>query len=282
MIEIEQTLWKARQAFKSHTNHTLMMRHLLTATLFMICTGLMAQDVDITFQINMATVNTSPEGVFIAGGGNFGNPGDNPMTETGVGTDVFTITVTQPVGFSSFYTFTNGNCPDYSCKEQLGGLPCGDPGNFNDRFLPPVNQDTTVLVCFGQCTTDGSCEAIETSDITFRVDMNDYEDNFSTVSVGGTWNGFNPTDFPMTETSPGIYETTLSLVPDVTYEFKFIEDGGIDGEQYYETLVEGSPCTVTAFGFTNRVLPLEPRMKSSTSYASSPVKAVRTPHRTVM
>lgn len=233
----------------------VMMKRLLTLSILLSTLTLMAQTVDITFQLNMSSVTTSPDGPFLAGGGNFGNPGDNPMTETGVGTDIYTITVTQPAGFSSFYTFTNGNCPDYSCKENIAGLPCANPDNFNDRFLPPVSQDTTILACFGQCTTDGECEALETSDLTFRVDMNDYEGNFTTVSIGGTWNNFNPIEFPMTETSlgSGIYETTLNFTDGLTYEFKFIEDGGQGGEEYYETLTEGSSCTVTAGPFTNRV-----------------------------
>ncbi len=217
--------------------------------------GTVVETVDITFEVNMSSVPTAASGVFLAGGGNFGNPGDFPMTETAPGSDVWTITVTRPVGFSSFYTFTNGLCPDYSCKENLAGLPCGNPGNFNDRFLPAVNSNTTIQHCFGQCSTDGTCEIVTLSDVTFSVDMNAYAGTFSSVSVGGTWNGFNPLDFPMSETSPGsgVYETTISLA-DGIYEYKFIEDGGAGPDEYYETLTEGDICTVTNFGFTNRAL----------------------------
>ncbi|MDA0973771.1 MAG: hypothetical protein O2867_08565, partial [Bacteroidetes bacterium] len=214
-----------------------------------------AETVDITFEVNMSAVPTAALGVFLAGGGNFGNPGDNAMTETAPGSDIWTITVTRPVGFSSYYTFTNGLCPDYSCKENLADLPCGDPNNFNDRFLPSVNSNTTIQHCFGQCTTDGTCETVSFSDVTFSVDMNAYAGTFSSVSVGGTWNGFNPLDFPMTETSPGsgVYETTISLA-DGIYEYKFIEDGGAGPDEYFETLTEGDVCAVTNFGFTNRAL----------------------------
>jgi len=51
----------------------------------------------------------------------------------------------------------NGNCPDWTCKEDLAGLPCGDPNNFNDRFLPELTDNTVVKACFGECTDDGSC-----------------------------------------------------------------------------------------------------------------------------
>ena len=114
------------------------------------------ETVDITWTVNMSNEEVSTQGVFLAGGGNFGNPGDNPLTDNGDGT--WTITQTVPSGFSSFYIFTNGACGDYSCKEQLGGLPCGVPANFNDRQVVNITEDTTFNFCFGECGTDGNCE----------------------------------------------------------------------------------------------------------------------------
>ncbi len=66
------------------------------------------------------------------------------------------------MGFASYYTFTNGACGDFSCKEDLDGLPCGDPDNFNDRLLPPAMTmtDVTIMACFGSCASDGSCDAV--------------------------------------------------------------------------------------------------------------------------
>ena len=114
--------------------------------------------IQITFMLNAASISSiSPDGLFIAGGGNFGVPGDNQMLDPD-GDGTYEITVTKAKGFGSFYTFTNGACAvDWSCKEDLTGLPCGDPANFNDRTLPPVYSDTTVMACFGQCSSDGSC-----------------------------------------------------------------------------------------------------------------------------
>ena len=48
------------------------------------------------------------------------------------------ITKTVDEGFSSYYIFTNGACGDYSCKEQLAGLPCSNPDNYNDRYVGNV------------------------------------------------------------------------------------------------------------------------------------------------
>jgi hypothetical protein len=122
------------------------------------CT-IVTDSVDITFNLNTESLDmVDPGGIFLAGGGNFGNPGDNPMIDPD-GDGIYTITVKKPMGFASYYTFTNGNCPDYSCKEDLDGLPCGDPNSFNDRFLSPdmTMTDVTISACFGNCANDGSC-----------------------------------------------------------------------------------------------------------------------------
>lgn len=115
------------------------------------------QEVDITFQLGFGDVVPSPDGVWLAGGGNFEVPGGRFEMLDDDGDGVYEITVPREIGFSSHYTFTNGNCPDYSCKENLAGLPCGDPNNFNDRFLPAVSTDTVLATCFGECTTDTKC-----------------------------------------------------------------------------------------------------------------------------
>jgi hypothetical protein len=98
-----------------------------------------------------------PDGVWLAGGGNFDVPGGPYRMEDFDGDGVWEITVPRQRGFSSYYTFTNGPCPDYSCKENIEGQSCAQPQNFNDRWLPPVTQDTVVATCFQLCTTTTDC-----------------------------------------------------------------------------------------------------------------------------
>ena len=142
----------------------------------------------VTFNVNMEMEDVDPSGVYIAGGGNFGNPGDNEMTDED-GDGIYSITVEVAAGFSSFYTFTNGACGDWSCKENLNGLPCGDPDNYNDRFLPAITGPTQVLTCFGQCSTDGTCESVQNAMVTFQVDMNT-EAVTGDVTMFGSFNGW--------------------------------------------------------------------------------------------
>lgn len=115
------------------------------------------EEVKITFKLGMGSVTPNPEGVWLAGGGAFEVPGGRYKMDDSDGDDVYEIVVPRKKGFSSHYTFANGPCPDYSCKENLSGLPCGDTLNFNDRFLPAVNANTEVATCYGTCFDNVQC-----------------------------------------------------------------------------------------------------------------------------
>jgi hypothetical protein len=115
------------------------------------------EEVQITFRLGMGGVTPDPAGVWLAGGGNFDVPGGKYKMQDDDGDDIYEIVVPRHIAFSSFYTFANGPCPDYSCKENLEGLSCGDPDNFNDRFLPSVIGDTVVATCFGTCFENAEC-----------------------------------------------------------------------------------------------------------------------------
>lgn len=154
--------------------------------------------VNITFELNTQTIaNVDPTGVFVAGGAGFGFPGDNALVDSN-GDGIYTVTVQRTEGFSSYYTFLNGNCPDWSCKENIAGLPCSDPANFNDRFLPPVMSDTTILACFGTCDSDGSCTIVTDSiDITFQLNTADITPDAGGIFIAGGGNFGTPGDNPM-------------------------------------------------------------------------------------
>ncbi len=125
------------------------------------------EEVKILFKLGMGSVTPSPDGIWLAGGGNFDNPGGRFKMKLNTTSGAYEILVPRKRGFKSYFTFTNGNCPDYSCKEKLDGLPCGDPGNFNDRRLPEVSKDTTYATCFGLCSIDASCTPNSTNDLQF-------------------------------------------------------------------------------------------------------------------
>jgi hypothetical protein len=131
-----------------------------TATLAPVCFNscyACGDEVQITFRVAMGDIAPHPEGVWLSGGGNFDVPGGPYRLEDFDGDGIWEITVPRNVGFSSFYAFANGPCFDFSCKENLEGQSCANPNNFNDRWLPPVTQDTIIETCYQQCTADLNC-----------------------------------------------------------------------------------------------------------------------------
>lgn len=115
------------------------------------------EEIKMTFKLGMGTVAPSADGVWLAGGGNFDVPGGRYKMSDANNDKIYEIVIPRKRGFRSYYTFTNGNCPDYSCKENLAGLPCGNPANFNDRLVPQVTKDTVIATCFGACFTNAQC-----------------------------------------------------------------------------------------------------------------------------
>ena len=95
----------------------------------------------------------SRNGVSVAGGGIFGNPGDNLLLDED-GDSVYTGVVTVLANDSSYYTYVNG--PDWGGKENISDQDCANPENFNDRKLVWGSEDIVVNACFGLCG-DGVC-----------------------------------------------------------------------------------------------------------------------------
>lgn len=197
--------------------------------------------VAITFELNPALIDVSPEGLFIAGGGNFGNPGDNPLTDPD-GDGIYTTTILKPMGFSSFYTFTNGACPDYSCKENLAGLPCADPANFNDRFISAVTEDTVVRACFGTCDDDGGCTIVTDSvEITFHLNTETIEVDPSGIFIAGGGNFGVPGDNPMIDPDgDGVYTYTTTRPLGFSSHYTFVNGNCPDWSCKED--IAGLPC----------------------------------------
>ncbi len=206
------------------------------------------ESVKITWNLNMNEETVSDDGVYLAGGADFGH-GDFPMTDPD-GDGVYSITIERENGYSGNYTFINGIClPDWSCKENIAGQDCADPDNFNDRILDPVTADTEFNTCFGQCTTDGTCEGSSLYTVTFRVDMNNETVDGDVFIAGATINNWDPTATMMSNEGFGIYSYTLEMAPGA-HEYKFINGSA------WEELTQGDDCTITdvSGSFTNRLL----------------------------
>ena len=207
----------------------------------------------VTWNLNMENEDVSPDGVFLAGGIDFGAPGDNPMTDDD-GDGVYSITLEVTTPYNGNYTFTNGACGDYSCKEDIAGQDCAD-GTWNDRLLSNITEDHVVNTCFGECSTDGSCsEPAQTAIVTFNVDMSEYTGDFGMVNLSGSLNGWCGDCNQMSDDDgDGVYTTTAELDLGTNIEYKFT----LDNWAQQENFAGGESCTVTNNGNTNRALFVE-------------------------
>ncbi len=215
----------------------------------------------VSITINLGVPEPSDTGVFLAGG-DFGAPGGNYQMSDDDGDGIYTISMERAMGFEGYYTFANGNCPDYSCKENIAGQDCARPENFNDRFFDPVMADATINTCFGECSDNTSCSPpAEPTMTTFSVDMNEVADiNADGIFIAGQFSNWG--DIAMTDDDgDGVWTVVLELDKAV-YEYKFK-----NGPEGWENLVADTPCTVTTEdgAFTNRVIDLTMAEATSTA-----------------
>lgn len=110
-----------------------------------------------------------------------------------------------------------------------------------------------VLVSYGDTpeVTVDECEEVTSVNVTFSVNMNDYEGSAATPELNGTFNGWCGNCNAMTDDNDdGIWQVTVELPVGEQIEYKFSADNWAD----QESLTEGSSCTMTSNGNTNRVL----------------------------
>ena len=150
---------------------------------------------NVTLSVNTANITVGPNGMY-AGGGVLGDAVAVPLSDPN-GTGTWTGVVTLNAGTTGNYIFLNSpaNGGDWGTKEDLSGQSCADPNNWNDRILPNIISDTTLLHCFGSCESDGSCSVYGCTDPT----ANNYDPS-ATVDDGSCAYGpvLSQIDLPVT------------------------------------------------------------------------------------
>ena len=111
--------------------------------------------VAVTFSVDMSAVETHPEGVYLAGGGVFGQDG---ILMTDNGSDVWTTTVDLDMNTQVLYKFRNQ--PSYGTwdgfESPVGLIEGGcNIGQYNDRFVDVAEADIVLdTVAYGSCTAE--------------------------------------------------------------------------------------------------------------------------------
>ena len=117
---------------------------------------------NVTFNVStdLITGNVSADGIYV-GGGFVGGHDALPLDDSD-GDGIWSGTVNLPESGGHF-TILNGNCSDWSCKEDISGQPCADAANYNDRnnLVGGFTQDTTLNLQFGSCTNPTNVDQME-------------------------------------------------------------------------------------------------------------------------
>lgn len=218
-------------------------RFFFFASCLTLSSNMIAQT-DVTFKVDMSqqTGFTTPEvnGTFNGWCGSC-----NAMTDLD-GDNIWETTLPLPQGSYEFKFSADA----WGSQENLTpGTSCTvSNGGFTNRTLTvgatPVVMD---VVCWASCTACALTPTPKT--VTFQLDMSQ-QTGFTTPEVNGTFNGWCGACNSMSDANgDNIWDVTLSINPG-TYEFKFSNDAWAG----QESLIAGSPCTVTNSGFTNRTL----------------------------
>jgi hypothetical protein len=215
------------------------------------CLSVSAQT-EVTFTVNTANINVGENGMYL-GGGIFESAIAHEMSDDDAD-GTYEVTVSLEEGTTGNYTFLNSpsNASDYGTSENLEGLDCADPENYNDRILPEISGDSmTIQHCFNTCESDGTCPPA--SEITFSVDMSNFTAGLGesdTVYLNGNFNGWCGECNPMSDNGDDIWSTTIPLT-DGIYQYKFTVNGWDTQEQFSEVIED---CTVADGDFVNRTL----------------------------
>ena len=167
--------------------------------------------VNVTFSVNMEEVETSPGGVWLAGGNFGGNPGH--LMSDADNDDIWTITLPANPDFDITYKFVNGPI-DANWQGDWENVPTSCAvGEHNDRQFSVGAVDVTVpTVCFSACQ---DCLGNYPIDVTFNLDMSEETgfDGTQMPYVFGSFNNWEPTNGVMLsdENSDNIYSGTYTF-----------------------------------------------------------------------
>lgn len=122
------------------------------------------EGVEVTINLGFPDgTDPDPNGdIYLAGGEEFGVPGGSFKMTDEDGDGIYSISFTRLPGFEGYYSFANGNCPDWSCKEDLEGQDCARVENFNDRYMDAISGPTIIDACYGLCGSIAQCGGIPT------------------------------------------------------------------------------------------------------------------------
>ena len=211
----------------------------------LLCAGVSAQQ-NISFSVDMNEYAGTFSGVYVNGTFNEWCGDCAAMTDDDVD-GVWDLDIELPDGAYEFKFTVDG----WADQEMFTGAEecTTSPAVYVNRTLEVAGSDVDLAtVCWNSCSACG--EGAEPVDVTFLVDMDQYENDYGTVNLNSSFGNWCGGCAVMTDDdADGVYSITASLLPG-TYEYKFTTDGWNDQEMF----AGGEECTSTIDGYTNRTI----------------------------
>ncbi|MGH1437571.1 MAG: CRTAC1 family protein, partial [Lewinella sp.] len=220
---------------------------------FGVCYGLPCQSTVDSFSVHFA-VNTAPLGqdlddIFIRG---LSPTGDDLAMSDPEGDGIYELSINLAEGFSTYFTYVNGDCDDESCAEDLSEQDCTDEINNHYRYLPPLTQDTNLTACYDVCDTD-NCIVPPNFNLHFTLNTAPLDEDLDQIFI----RGLSPTgaDLPMNDPEgDGIYELSITLDEGYSTYYTYV-NGECSDESCTEDL-SGQGCTDEANNYYRFLPPL--------------------------
>ena len=146
-----------------------------------------------TFNVDMTC---APEGftdVFVTGPwcGWCANDTYNNMTDPD-GDGVYSVTVADLVGTVEYKYAINGfDDQENLINDMVNGASCAPVTDYSGYANRQIAADGTANDFYGTC--DGTCNDVPVApavDVTFQVDMSQYQGTYGTVNINGSFNGW--------------------------------------------------------------------------------------------
>lgn len=199
---------------------------------------------DVTFMVDMNGYSGTITGLNVSGNFNDWCGTCNQMSDANMD-GIWEVTL--PIAADSIewkYTMNN-----WAVQENFTeGDPCTKTtGGFTNRFAIFSGDTTLGPVCWEQCA---ACPQ-NIVNVTFRVDMSEVTETFTTPELNGTFNGWCGTCNAMSdEDGDNVWEVTIPFNEGDSIEYKF----SADNWTIQEMNDPEAPCTNGNTQYTNRVL----------------------------
>ena len=209
----------------------------------------------VTFKVNTANITVGPNGLF-AGGGVVGLANAVQLLDPD-GNGVYEGSTTLTGNAGGNFGFFNSPAwdQDWNTKENLAGLPCADPANYNDRIMPTFTQDTTLLFCFGACVNDTVCPAPQADYLlTFKVNTSNITVGPNGIYAGGGILGGSRALELTDDDGDGVYEGDTLITGQGGGNYIFLNSPANDTDWGTKENLNGLPCA-DAGNYDDRIMP---------------------------